>query len=142
MKLINVTSSAQLLSNTVLASFWVSVDAYLIRTLSANTNKLKRLELAENFFLGNANQAYALTAQPNIGNLRETFFLSQLAQQHQITSPKNTDFCIDKRMYFEIGGKNKNAKQTLGLENSYLALDDIEHGTGKCIPLWLFGFLY
>ncbi|WP_454455086.1 hypothetical protein [Thauera phenylacetica] len=26
--------------------------------------------------------------------------------------------------------------------DAYLALDDIEHGRGRRVPLWMFGFLY
>ncbi len=43
---------------------------------------------------------------------------------------------------FEIGGRNKGFEQIKGIPNSYLAIDDIEIGIGKKIPLWLFGFLY
>ena len=28
------------------------------------------------------------------------------------------------------------------MENGYMALDDLEHGFDRTIPLWLFGFLY
>jgi hypothetical protein len=41
-----------------------------------------------------------------------------------------------------VGGKNKTKKQIKGIENSYLALDDLEVGSSLTIPLWLFGFLY
>ena len=43
---------------------------------------------------------------------------------------------------FEIGGKNKDFNQIKNIENSFLALDDIEYGYNKKIPLWIFGFLY
>ena len=43
---------------------------------------------------------------------------------------------------FEVGGRNKGASQIRGLKNAYLAIDDIETGQGKRIPLWLLGFLY
>lgn len=39
-------------------------------------------------------------------------------------------------MLFEIGGKNKKPG------NTYLALDEIDIGNKKTIPLYLFGFLY
>ncbi|MDQ1350849.1 MAG: 14 protein, partial [Acidobacteriota bacterium] len=32
--------------------------------------------------------------------------------------------------------------QVKGIDNAFLAVDDIETGIGKKIPLWLFGFLY
>jgi hypothetical protein len=52
------------------------------------------------------------------------------------------DFFVDDRYIFEIGGKNKGFRQIKNAPNSFLAIDDIEMGTGKKIPLWLFGFLY
>ncbi|MDP3433546.1 MAG: AAA family ATPase, partial [Bacteroidota bacterium] len=42
----------------------------------------------------------------------------------------------------EIGGKNKTRKQIAGIENSYIAADNIEFAYQNKIPLWLFGFLY
>ena len=79
---------------------------------------------------------------PNNGTLRETFFLSALRIGHEVATCRNTDFLVDKNYYFEIGGKNKSKKQISDEEQGYLALDDIEHGTARRIPLWLFGFLY
>jgi len=43
---------------------------------------------------------------------------------------------------FEIGGKNKTKKQIKYVENSFVVQDDIEIGSKRMIPLWLFGFLY
>jgi hypothetical protein len=43
---------------------------------------------------------------------------------------------------FEVGGKGKSFTQIRDMENSFLALDEIEIGIGNKIPLWLFGFLY
>lgn len=43
---------------------------------------------------------------------------------------------------FELLGKNKDMKQVVGFENSFLTINDIEKGFGKKIPLWLVGFLY
>ena len=81
--------------------------------------------------------------QPNKGNIRETFFYTQLAGAgHRITYPKTGDFYIDNQYTVEVGGKNKGGKQIATSSNAYLALDDIEYGTARKIPLWLFGFLY
>ena len=38
------------------------------------------------------------------------------------------------------GGKNKTSEQIKGIKNSFIAVDDIEYGNPKKIPLWLFGF--
>jgi hypothetical protein len=77
----------------------------------------------------------------NIGNIRETFFMSQTAINHKVELPKKGDFEIDGNI-FEVGGKNKTKKQITGLENAYLVKDDIEVGYQETVPLWLFGFLY
>ncbi len=38
--------------------------------------------------------------------------------------------------------KAEKTAQVKGAENAYLAVDDIENGVHRTIPLWLFGFLY
>jgi hypothetical protein len=43
---------------------------------------------------------------------------------------------------FEIGGKNKTARQIQGIERSFLVKDDILSSRQREIPLMLFGFLY
>jgi hypothetical protein len=52
------------------------------------------------------------------------------------------DFSVDQQYVFEIGGKQKGAKQIDGVADAYIVADDIETGLGNRIPLWLFGFLY
>jgi hypothetical protein len=49
---------------------------------------------------------------------------------------------VDEKFTFEIGGKSKKFKQVKDLNNAYLAVDGIEVGSGRKIPLWLFGFIY
>ena len=49
---------------------------------------------------------------------------------------------VDDNYLFEVGGKNKTQKQISGIDNSFIAADDIEYGFGNKIPLWLFGFMY
>jgi hypothetical protein len=65
-----------------------------------------------------------------------------LSLHHPVGLPLQGDFLIDQKHLFEIGGKNKTFSQIKNIENSYLALDNIEIGTKTKIPLWLFGFLY
>jgi predicted AAA+ superfamily ATPase len=94
-------------------------------------------------YLGNPNFMFSLCEEkPNVGTLRETFFCQQLSVKHKVHASNKSDFLIDKRITFEIGGKNKNSKQIEGLPNSYIASDGIEYGYANHIPLWLFGFLY
>ena len=98
----------------------------------------------EKIYLGNTNYAYALADEnANVGNVRETFFVSQLEVKHKITySQTRADFLVDDRYTFEVGGVNKTTEQIKGTPDSFLALGNIEQGYGKEIPLWLFGFLY
>jgi len=51
-------------------------------------------------------------------------------------------FLFEDQYTFEIGGKNKTRKQITGIQNAYIAADDIEYAQQNKIPLWLFGFLY
>jgi len=61
---------------------------------------------------------------------------------------KETLFCIfcnfkiNKKYSIEVGGKNKGQEQITGIENAYLALDNLEYGYLNKIPVWLFGMLY
>ena len=77
-----------------------------------------------------------------MGNVRETFFFNQLQVVSKLTSSLKTDFTVNDFWQFEVGGKNKGHEQIVGLDNSFLVLDNLEYGVGKKIPLWLFGFLY
>jgi predicted AAA+ superfamily ATPase len=97
----------------------------------------------QKIYLGNPNFMFSLCDEnPNIGTLRETFFCQQLSVKHKVHVSTKSDFLIDKHFTFEVGGKNKNAKQITGIPDSYIATDGIEYGYANHIPLWLFGLLY
>jgi hypothetical protein len=49
-------------------------------------------------------------------------------------------FLINEK-YVLGGGKDKSRKQIEGIENSFIAADDIEYGFQNKIPLWLFDFV-
>ena len=85
----------------------------------------------------------ALVPRPDVGTMRETFFLNQLrAAGHDATCPSRGDFLVDGRVLVEVGGAGKTFGQIAGAPNSYLAVDDVEVGRGNRIPLWAFGLLY
>jgi len=117
--------------------------AGLLISLTVSGKGLKTMEKPEKLYLGNTNLAYALAlgrAEP--GNLRETFFLSTVGALHQVRVPAKGDFLVDGKWTFEVGGKGKGPSQIQGVPEAFLALDDMERGTGQRIPLWLFGLLY
>lgn len=117
--------------------------AELINTLYKQSKSISVLNKPDKIWLHNTNLSYALGNQiPDKGNLRETFFISQLKPVHEVSLPSSGDFRIDEKYLFEIGGKNKTSAQIQGHTDAYIVKDDIETGILKSIPLWLFGFLY
>lgn len=118
-------------------------DALLINMLYSDSKGISRLTKPDKIYLHNTNLMFALAnTSSNTGNERETFFYNALSPKHAVRYTPKGDFLIDGRYTFEIGGKNKSQKQIQGVKNAYLAVDGIETGYGKQIPLWLFGFLY
>ena len=129
--------------NTVTNYLSFLEQARLIRQLYYSGISIVALQKPEKIYLDNTNLAYALIdIKPNEGNLRETFFASQLAAKHRISYTDTGDFVINGKWTFEIGGKNKSRKQIHGLENAYRVIDDVEFPATEALPLWLFGFLY
>jgi len=49
---------------------------------------------------------------------------------------------VDNKYTIEVGGLNKKRKQIEGVDNAFIAADNIEFAHMNKIPLWLFGFLY
>jgi predicted AAA+ superfamily ATPase len=117
--------------------------AHTVLLLRQKTTGIRQMVKPEKIYLQNTNYSYALSAEnPEVGNLRETFFFNHLQQNHKVTYFEQSDFCVDGKYNFEIGGKNKSTQQIKDLSNAFLALDGITTGYRNHIPLWLFGFLY
>lgn len=104
---------------------------------------ISKLQKPAKIFLENTNLMQTLTpGNTNMGNRRETFLANQVSHQHKITFMEQGDFFVNEKYVFEIGGKDKNAKQIKDLKNAFIVADDIEFGYKNKIPLWLFGFMY
>jgi len=117
--------------------------AHAVLLLNKAATGIRQMVKPEKIYLQNTNYIYALSPdKTEQGNIRETFFYNQVQVKHQVNYSENTDFVVDNKYSFEIGGKNKNQRQIQGLDKAFLALDDIETGFRNEIPLWLFGFLY
>ena len=93
-------------------------------------------------FLENPNLLYAMSANAEIGTVRETFFVNQLSVLHDVSFSDRGDFKIDHHYTIEVGGRSKDFSQISNVPDSYIAADDIEIGFGNKIPLWMFGLLY
>lgn len=103
---------------------------------------MRTVNKPDKLLLDNTNLFQVLCANPNLGSLRESFFVSQLSSQHQIHYHNQGDFIIDDEWVFEIGGAQKTLKQLAGNPKGYAAIDDVVVGNGRRIPLWLFGMGY
>lgn len=129
--------------NTMKTYIKLLKDAELIELLHAQNKGINSLNRPEKIYLNNSNLMYNLVGNSaNIGNIRETFFYNQISNKHLVNASKYSDFLVENKYTFEIGGKSKNKKQIKGISNSYIVKDDIEIGSDNIIPLWLFGFLY
>lgn len=113
-------------------------NARIINLLFSNGNE-DEIKKPDMVYLHNTNLMYAIDPD-NIGtqSLRQTFFYNQVGYQNQIKSSEKADFKVNEQYHFSVGNK-----YTVPVaDDSYAAADMIELGTGKIIPLWLFGFLY
>ena len=115
--------------------------ASLLNLLYKGRNNIQQLVKPEKVYLENTNLMFALSNNVEAGTVRETFFANQLSE-HELSFGGTGDFLIDNTHTVEVGGRRKNFNQIKDLSQSYLAIDDIEIGSGNRIPLWLFGFLY
>lgn len=117
-------------------------EAGMIAQLRDDTGGIRGLGKVDKIYLDNPNLVYNLAeSSPNIGNIRETFFLNQLRVKHEVIASTVGDFQVGD-MVFEIGGKTKNQKQLQGVKNGYVVKDDIESGFLNTIPLWQLGMTY
>ncbi len=117
--------------------------AGLIYQLRRDSKGISMMSKPEKIYLHNANLSQALTLHgPDKGSERETFFLNQVSALYEVNYPDKGDFIVEGRYTIEVGGRKKTGKQIAEVDNAFVAKDNIEHGSGNIIPLWLFGFLY
>ena len=129
--------------NTFVSYLYFLEEAHITRNLYKDAKGITQLQKPNKIFLENTNLQYALSRyHANNGNIRETFFLNQLNINHTLEYIEETDFLVDHKYLFEVGGRSKDQRQIRNKENSFLVADDVEYGMGNRIPLWLFGFLY
>jgi predicted AAA+ superfamily ATPase len=129
--------------NTLISYFHYLKESGLTMQLFKDAKGITRLQKPDKLYLDNTNLLYTIAPHNiQIGHVRETFFANQLGYKHLIEYAEKGDFKIDQTTIFEIGGKHKTKEQIQGIQNAFIAADDIEIGFQEKIPLWLFGFLY
>jgi predicted AAA+ superfamily ATPase len=141
----NFTSIAALLGtsrNNISDYFMYIEEAGLIGQLRDAAGGMKGFGKVDKVYLENTNLQYNLTGQqPNIGNVRETFFFNQLRATHDVFASPVSDFQVGD-MTFEVGGKSKTRKQIQDIEKGFVVKDNIEFGYSNIVPLWQFGLMY
>ncbi|MBP3773274.1 MAG: AAA family ATPase [Treponema sp.] len=138
-----LASKIQIARQTLLQYFQYLEESRLIFQVFKESRGLGTLEKPDKIFLENTNLMFLLgKAETNTCNVRETFAFNQLSKNHEVLFSEQSDFLVDKKITFEVGGKNKKRKQIKEIPDSFILADDIEFGTDRRIPLWLLGFLY
>ncbi|MCF6206562.1 MAG: AAA family ATPase [Sulfurovum sp.] len=137
-----IATNLEVSRNTVYAYLEHLKNGGLINIVTNNKKGISKLSKPEKLYLNNTNLFYALSAEPKIGTIRESFFVSQLQHKHAITTIDKGDFIIDNKYTIEVGGKSKDFMQIKDIKESYLAIDTDSTQSANKIPLWLFGFLY
>lgn len=118
-------------------------DSRITFSLQKDSQGISRLQKPDKLYLDNTNLSFALIGKsPEKGNLRETFFANQLRHSHLVELSPASDFLVDGKYTFEVGGQTKGKKQISTIDDAFLVVDDTEYGSDHRIPLWLFGFLY
>lgn len=129
--------------NTVMLYLNYLQESRILNLLHSTTSSDALMAKPEKVFLHHPNTIYAITPTNfQMGTLRESFFYNQVANVYPVMSSPVSDFLVDRKYTFEIGGKSKSRKQLKNTTESYVAADNIEYGSDTTIPLWLFGFLY
>lgn len=131
------------LNRNAVADLVVSLEkAGLINILRDEVEGISLLGKVNKIYLNNPNLSYELSENtPEIGNIRETIFLSWMKGRYRVTASQYSDFKVGKYT-FEVGGKNKARRQIAALDNAYIVKDDIEYAAGNTVPLFAFGLLY
>ena len=138
----NISKVIGVSKNNIADYFYFIEKAGMIAQLREKTDSYLVAGKVEKVYLDNTNLAYCLSEkEPDTGNLRETFFFSQMRLNNKVYRSEKADFNINN-LTFEVGGKNKTQKQIEGMKNAYVVKDDIEYGYKNVIPLWAFGLNY
>ncbi len=112
-------------------------DARLLNLLY--TGEKQYPQKPQRVYMQNTNLLYALpTRQVSELAVAETFFYNALHACHKVNATdRSAQFIVDNTYYFNIASR-MSTKSGFRLT----AVGNTEIGSGKQIPLWLFGFLY
>lgn len=138
-----LTTQLETTRDQCLKMLYILDRAQLLMLFGEKIKDYKHLTNPKKIYLNNSNLMCSLsTSNISEGNKRETFFANQLNSIANVTIPKKGNFLVNSKFLFEVGGNSKTFDQIANIPDSYLAIADIETGSGNRIPLWMFGLLY
>ena len=143
----NIAKNMHIAHQTVFNYLNILESVGLIQIIYPFEGGNQYLRKPQKIFLHNTSLLYALQQfvgeDLNKGTLRELYFIQAMRDaSHQVYYSKQADYRT-KDFTFEIGGKNKTAKQIADLERSaFLVKDDILMASKQVIPLLFLGFVY
>ena len=140
--MLNLSVELKVSKNDIPDYLYYLEKAGMIGQLRDDTGGLRGLGKLEKVYLDNPSLMTVLAGgNPDIGNLRETFFYNQTRVRNDVTSSRISDFQIGAYT-FEVGGHGKGKRQLDKAANGIVVRDDIEYGHGEFVPLWAFGMNY
>ena len=96
--------------------------AGLIGQLRTSTGGIQGLGKVDKIYLDNPTLIYTLAGRSvEIGTVRETFFFNQTRALKSVTVSPISDFLIDGKYTFEVGGKKKKQKDAASVKADYKA---------------------
>lgn len=143
----NIANNLQTSHQTVFNYLTMLENVGLVKLLYPREGGDQYLRKPQKIFLRNTNLLYTLKqfvgGELNMGSLREIYFTQTMSDSsNDIFYSKKGDFC-SQDFTFEIGGKNKTAKQLAGVdEQSFVIKDNILTATQRTLPLFFLGFGY
>ncbi len=138
----NIASILEVSRNKLADYFLLLEEVGLIAQLRDDTGGIRSLGKVDKVYIDNPSLMYGLSqTTPDIGNIRETFFLNQTRVRQDVITSRISDFAIGDYT-FEVGGKKKKQKQLQGIDKGFVVKDDIEFGYINVVPLWQFGLNY
>ncbi len=126
--------------NTLYQLFAYLDAAQVTRNLHAVGERSYVLNKPKKVYLADPNLLYALQPSPTIGTVRETFFAAAWPHGTDLRVPPRGDFAVGGSV-FEVGGRGKGFGQVRDEADAYLAVDELEVGRERRVPLYLFGLL-
>jgi uncharacterized protein len=136
-----LSSALELDRNTVIHYLSYLDKAELTKSVWSATRTVGQLSKPDKIYLQNTNLFFLSASKPDIGTIRECFFVNCISHEHSVSIPGKGDFFVDEKYTFEIGGKSKGYKQISSIPSSFIVAADVNYSVGNKIPLWLFGFL-